>query len=122
MIIFYSWQSDLPKNTNWSFIETALKKAVRNIFNDDSIEVELAIDRDTQGMPGSPEIPKTVLSKIDKCDVFLCDLSIINKRSKFRATPNPNVLFELGYALRRFNDSDLLDWENIIMVMNTAFC
>jgi hypothetical protein len=121
MIIFYSWQKDLPNNTNLSFIETALKKAVRNITSDDSIQVELAIDRDTSGVPGSPEIPKVVLSKIDKCDIFLCDLSIINRGSKFKATPNPNVLFELGYALRKFNDSDSLDWKNIIMVMNTAF-
>ncbi len=121
MMIFYSWQKDLPNNTNLSFIETALKKAVRTIRGDDSIQIELAIDRDTQGVPGSPEIPKIVLSKIDNCDIFLCDLSIINKGSKFKATPNPNVLFELGYALRKFNNSDSLNWENIIMVMNTAF-
>lgn len=121
MIIFYSWQKDLPNNTNWTFIETALKKVVKTIRNDDSIQVEPVIDRDTLGIAGSPEIPSTILAKIDRCDAFVCDLSIINKGSKFKLMPNPNVLFELGYALRRFNESGIGNWNNIIMVMNTAF-
>ncbi|HLP90927.1 MAG TPA: hypothetical protein VK184_20375 [Nostocaceae cyanobacterium] len=113
--IFYSWQSDLPNNTNRSFIGDALKAAAKSIHNDDSIEIEPVIDRDTQGVPGSPDIANTIFGKIEQAQVFVCDISIINQNSPSRLTPNPNVLLELGYALKT------LGWENVIMVMNTAF-
>lgn len=29
--IFYSWQSDLPNNSNRSFIEVAIKKAIKKV-------------------------------------------------------------------------------------------
>jgi hypothetical protein len=41
--VFYSWQSDLPNNTNRGFIETALDRAVKSIAADDSIQVEPVI-------------------------------------------------------------------------------
>ena len=113
--IFYSWQSDLPNNTNRGFIQTALDKAVKNIRNDESIKVEPRTDKDTQGVGGSPAIPETILEKIDGADIFVCDVSIINNGSKFRLAPNPNVLFELGYALKT------LTWDRVIMVCNQAF-
>lgn len=113
--IFYSWQSDLPNNTNRGFIQKALENAVRNIYKDESIEVVPSIDKDTQGVSGSPNIPETILQKINECDFFVCDVSIINNGSKFRPTPNPNVLFELGYALKKFG------WNQVIMVCNQTF-
>jgi hypothetical protein len=115
MKVFYSWQSDSPNNTNRGFIETALTNAAKSLRNDDSIKVEPVIDRDTLGISGSPNIPHEILRKIDECDVFVCDITIINPNSKFRLVPNPNVLVELGYALKR------LGWGRIIMVMNEAF-
>ena len=65
-VIFYSWQSDLPNATNWGFIQDALEKAARAIRNDDSLEVQPTIDRDTSGVPGSPDIAQTIFSKIDQ--------------------------------------------------------
>jgi hypothetical protein len=112
--IFYSWQSDLPNAINRRFIQTALERAARSIRNDASIHVEPVVDRDTSGVPGSPDIATTILEKIDNCDVFVCDVSIINSDQGQRPTPNPNVLFELGYALKR------LGWGRIIMVLNAA--
>ena len=29
--VFYSWQSDLPKGTNWSFVEGCLNKAIKEL-------------------------------------------------------------------------------------------
>jgi hypothetical protein len=113
--VFYSWQSDLPNSTNRSFIETALQKATKSIYNDDSIEVDPVIDRDTANVPGSPDIATTIFEKIDNAVIFVCDISIINPNSQSRLTPNPNVLIELGYAI------NALGSERIIMVMNTAF-
>lgn len=124
--IFYSWQSDLPNPGNRNFIENSLKESVRSIHNDDSIEVELVIDRDTAGIAGSPSIADTIFEKIENANVFVCDISIIKSietpptpstpsTPSTRKTPNPNVLIELGYAAK------VLGWENIIMVINTAF-
>ncbi len=113
--VFYSWQSDLSNSTNRGFIADALEKAVKSIHGDDSIEVEPVVDRDTSGVPGSPDIANTIFAKIDQASVFVCDISIINSGSKLRLTPNPNVLIELGYAIKALGS------ERIIMVMNTAF-
>ncbi|MFC1561258.1 hypothetical protein ACFL4V_02150 [Candidatus Latescibacterota bacterium] len=113
--IFYSWQSDLPNKINRSFIQNALKKAVKNIKQDDSIKVDPVIDRDTSGVPGSPDIVDTILEKIDSCSVFAGDVSIINATSKKRKTPNPNVLIEFGYALKR------LGLSHIILVINEKY-
>ena len=111
-IIFYSWQSDLPGNTNRYFIEDALKKAVGAIAADDSTEVEPVIDRDTQGTPGAVDISKTIFEKIGRATVFVADVSIINQEK--RPTPNPNVLIELGFALKS------LETNGLILVMNKA--
>ena len=114
MKIFYSWQSDLPNSTNRSFIQTALERAAQSIRNDPAIAVEPVVDRDTTGVPGSPDIADTILEKIDSCQVFVCDVSIINPDDGQRPTPNPNVLLELGFALKR------LGWPYIIMIFNSA--
>ena len=113
--IFYSWQSDLPNSTNRGFIQRALERAAQSIGNDPAIAVEPVVDRDTTGVPGSPDIADTIFEKIDSCQVFVCDVSIINPNDSQRPTPNPNVLLELGFALKR------LGWSYIIMIFNSAF-
>lgn len=113
--IFYSWQSDLPNVSNRGFIEKALKKAVKEIVDDESINVEPVIDRDTSGVGGSPEIAGTIFEKISKADVFVADISIINKDDNGRKVPNPNVLIELGYAFKA------LGYSKVILIMNTEF-
>jgi hypothetical protein len=112
--VFYSWQSDLPNNTNRGFIQRALERAAENIKADDTIQIEPVLDRDTDGVPGSPDIAETIFGKIDNCDVFVCDVSIINPGAS-RSTPNPNVLIELGYARKCLGSG------RIVMVMNTEF-
>ena len=113
-VIFYSWQSDHPNNINRNFIQQALERVAKDIRQDDSIQVEPVVDRDTQGVPGSPDIVETIFSKINQSQIFVCDVSVINQGCD-RLSPNPNVLIELGYAIRS------LGWERIIMVMNSAF-
>jgi hypothetical protein len=113
--VFYSWQSDLPNKLNRSFIESALEKAAKTFSKDETFSLNAVVDRDTFGIPGSPSIVEAITSKIAKSDVFVCDISIINSFSNSRPMPNPNVLYELGYA------SSILGWERIIMIQNTAF-
>jgi hypothetical protein len=113
--IFYSWQSDLSNATNRSFIEKALENVAKELRDDDTIAVEPVVDRDTFGVPGAPEIANTIFQKIETATVFVCDVSIIGKGTRGRPVPNPNVLMELGYALKALGPN------RVLMVMNEAF-
>lgn len=113
--IFYSWQSDTKAASNRSFIQNALESAAKDLREDESISVDPVIDRDTLAMPGSPDIGSTIFEKIDNCEIFVADVTIINSGSNERPSPNPNVLIELGYALKALGSS------RIIIVQNTAF-
>ena len=113
--IFFSWQSDLGKTRN--VIRWALDKAVRNLNRDVAIDEALRVDEDTDGIAGWPEITSTILDKIERCEVFVADITPINgPRSSFRLSPNPNVLFELGYAL-----ATGLGRIRIICVVNSSY-
>ena len=112
--IFYSWQSDLPNATNRGFIEKSLENSAKAIRTDDSLKVEPVVDRDIQGVPGSPDIGRTILDKIDQAHIFVADISIINRGEK-RLSPNPNVLIELGYAMKTLGP------DKYLLVMNTAY-
>lgn len=113
--VFYSWQSDLENKFNRSFIENSLIKATKELSRDVKYKFEAIIDRDTFGIYGSPSIVDSITIKIANADVFVCDVSIVNSKQSGRLTPNPNVIFELGYA------SSILGWDRIIMIQNTAF-
>jgi hypothetical protein len=63
------------------------------------------IDRDTKDVPGAPHIARTILEKVAAADVFVADVSITQGTGGHRATPNPNVLIELGYAMCSLGDS-----------------
>jgi hypothetical protein len=92
----------------------ALENAANDLRNDETITIEPVIDRDTLGLAGSPDISQSIFSKIEAASVFVCDVTIIDPKSK-KPSPNPNVLLELGYAIK------VLGWERIVMVMNTEF-
>jgi hypothetical protein len=114
-IVFYSWQSDLPDAINRQAIRSGLRVA-SNKFEADNPAARVIIDEATRGAPGSPNIPATILEKIRSCDVFVCDITTINSGAavEFRRVPNPNVAFELGYAVAN------VGWSRIIMVFNDA--
>ncbi len=112
--IFYSWQSDLPNNTNRGFIQDALERASRNVAKDDTVEVEPVVDRDTKGLTGSPAIDHAIFEKIEGAQAFVADVSIVNQGADGRKTPNPNVLLELGFAAKA------LGWGRVVLVFNTA--
>ena len=53
----------------------------------------LDVDRDTLNGQRSPEIAETILKKIERCYVFVADVTIVNPdvSDSDRKTPNPNV-------------------------------
>lgn len=113
--IFYSWQSDIQENVNKFFIEKAIKRAIAKVTQS-NVELDLVLDRDTQGVAGTPSIADTILEKIEQCDIFIGDLTYVTKRNKNgEPCPNPNVLFELGFAVGKKN------WDCIINVLNKHY-
>lgn len=104
--IFYSWQSNLPNKTNRSFIQAAIEVALKEINKDNRIVA--CIDRDTKDELGSPDIRTSIFNKINHSKFFICDISINENQM-----PNPNVLIELGYAIKT------LGWSKIICLFNS---
>jgi hypothetical protein len=113
IIIFYSWQSDLDKDTNQNGIRLSIKSSFPQVETEFE-NLNLILDEATRGVSGSPNIPSKVFEKISKADIFICDLTPVGK-SKNKKIANPNVLIELGYAIAE------LGWERIILLFNTNY-
>ncbi|WP_315810786.1 hypothetical protein [Bradyrhizobium sp. SZCCHNR3107] len=115
--LFFSWQSDTPNSVGRTLIETCLERAIGVLQADadiDPADRDIAVDRDTLDVPGSPPIMETIFGKIDRAAVFLSDLTYVAQRNGGGRTPNPNVCIEHGWALKA------LSWRRVIAVMNTA--
>jgi len=87
-------------------LQACLEEAIRELPN---YEIETA----TRNSQGAVDIAQTILKKIDETDMFLADVSIINTENEGRKTPNPNVLYELGYAVGKKGEGP------IILVVNS---
>ena len=113
--VFFSWQSDLAETRN--VVQAALLRAIRGLNRNLALEEALRLDEDTSGVAGWPEITSTILDKIERCELLVADITPINgPQSDLRLTPNPNVLFELGYAL-----ATGMGRTRIICVVNAAY-
>ena len=64
----------------------------------------MLLDEDTRGRVGNKDIVRDVLDKIERCDIFLADLTPVTSMYKdvennsTKLLPNSNVMFEYGYA------------------------
>lgn len=116
MKIFYSWQSDTDIRFNKEFIKDCLEATINGINEKLQLDEAIRLDHDKNDIPGSPDIVHSLLNKISKSQIFIGDLTFIgNSYSKTKKLPNPNVLFELGYALCHLTD------KCIVNVMNTVY-
>lgn len=118
--VFWSWQSDLPAATTKDFIKDALAQAIEKVAEELQLEVadRLELDHDTKGEAGLVEIVATIFRKIDDCQIFVADVTPVAEVKKDTATkkiPNPNVMIELGYAIREVGP------QRVITVANLAF-
>lgn len=110
--IFYSWQSDSPKDTNHIAIRQAVQEAL-NCIESEVEDINIKLDEATRGTSGSPNISNIIFTKILSSDIFICDITTINHNAEgYRRVPNPNVLIELGFAIAT------LGWERIILLFN----
>ncbi|GHV09640.1 hypothetical protein FACS1894162_0630 [Bacteroidia bacterium] len=114
--VFFSWQSDLPNNTNRNYIEKCLQKTIQYLQKDMEYNLELNIDRATKNEIGTIDITESIFKKINHACFFVADISTINGKSrKYKKTPNPNVLLELGYAAKT------MGWDKIICIFNSKY-
>lgn len=128
MKIFWAWQSDTPGKIGRFFVRDVLNAAIKQLRDDLEVvepterEVRdaLELDHDRKGVPGSPDLARTILEKIEAASVFVADMTPVgevpaddNRLSK--KLINSNVAIELGYALSIHTD------RSVLMVMNTHY-
>ena len=117
--IFFSWQSDIKINRN------LIEKAIRKGYNKCKDIGVFNIISDARDKTGAPDIAQELFDKIILSNIFVADLTIINKslisrilniRTAKRYTPNPNVMLETGYAYHALGD------EKILLLYNSDYC
>jgi hypothetical protein len=100
-------------------VRDSIEQALLELSSEQSLEDahrdELIIDQDRKGVPGTPDLAITILQKIDKCAIFVADVSIVGDLSNGKGVINSNVAIELGYALKAKGN------ERILMIANEAF-
>jgi hypothetical protein len=104
--VFYSWQSDTPREIGKDFIREALDAAVSDLAVDEAERPE--IDQDTSGVLGSPVIAETIFEKIRTAKVVVVDVTLTGQTPTGKRLTNSNVAIELGYAIGVHGDGVLL--------------
>jgi hypothetical protein len=129
MKVFWSWQSDTPGRIGRHFVRDALSAAIERLKESPEIEEPtergarsaMHLDHDRKGIPGSPDLARVILEKIEQSAVFVADVTAVAitttqaDETQRKKVINPNVAIELGYALHALGDGALL------MVMNEHY-
>jgi hypothetical protein len=113
--VFFAWQLDTPSEFNKKFIWEALQSAALHMGTGSLPEMSPRPEKDTEGVPGTPNIVHTIFKRIAECSAFVADITFIAKSEAGKKTPNPNVLLELGYAVRS------IGWDRTILVLNDTY-
>jgi hypothetical protein len=117
MKVFWSWQSDCPAEVSKEFVKGALADALTAVIENLSLsEAERPeVDHDTKGEPGLVDIAATVFRKIEGASAFVADVTPVARTGTGKLVPNPNVMIELGYALKALGPAA------VVLVANEAF-
>lgn len=112
--LFFSWQSDTLYQAERTVIRAALSGCSKKMISDNK-NISLFITESVQDTSGALYIPDVIMKKIRQCDIFIADvtpITTLNSIDKNKNIPNPNVVFELGYAVAH------LGWDRIILLYN----
>ncbi len=112
--VFYAWQDDTDRRFNRHLIRMAFEMAASRINADVTLGVSVHIDSDTEGVLGWAPVTQTILDKIENCDIFAPDVTFVCTIEAGKLIPNPNVMFESGYAFRART------YKSMMPIMNTA--
>lgn len=116
--VFWSWQADLDPKVNRSLIRDALDAARGSAQEELQLEEPertIALDHDTKSARGMADIVGTIFEQVAKAAIFVADVTPVATSEAGKAVPNPNVMIELGYAMRALGP------ERIIAVLNVGF-
>ena len=108
MKIFWSWQSDTPGKIGRFLVRDALNDAIEKLRADNGVEDaprDVHLDHDVKDVPGSPDLVRAILEKIEKSEVVVADVTIVGKTEEGKGLINSNVAIELGYAFRACTDA-----------------
>ena len=110
-------RSRSSRESGEGLVALALGEAAQRISEDTEIVFRPQVDQDTQGVPGSPDVSVEILRKIGLCYVFVADVTLTYpcQSGPARSSPNPNVLIELGYAVKCHG------WPRVLQVLNAAY-
>lgn len=107
--IFYSWQSD--HNPSRGHIKEAIQTAIETI-NARHPKAPLELVESTRPEDGASNIMGSIRANIDKSLLAVFDITnvagIDASNTAAKSYPNANVVFELGYALSRKNDDQVV--------------
>ena len=116
-VVFYSWMSDRPNNQNRKYIRKILDRETNKLGKE--LGISIIVDSDSRGEDGSKSIDDVVIKKIANCDLFIGDITPVNSLVPFisrkKLVPNPNVQYELGFAVAS------LGWNRCILVWNSKY-
>jgi hypothetical protein len=128
MKIFWSWQSDTQGKTGRFLVRDALQDAIEELKQAPQIEEPttqatregIHLDHDVKNVPGSPDLARTILDKIDASAVVVADVTMVGATEGDGIDPgkkliNSNVAIELGYAYKAVGDN------NVILVFNAHY-
>lgn len=129
--IFFSWQveTDLQGFNNKVFLKDCIKCAIKQIENKKALKgIYFELIEGLNKTSGNPEVAPLMFSQIDDCDIFIGDMTIVQRicsrleplRNKkglyFRYSPNCNVYGEYNRALGLHKDF----WKQIILLLNNT--
>lgn len=116
MKVFYSWESDLNHETHLKFIRESLRKSIELVGGDLGLdEAERPeLEEASSNRKGAENIVADIHRKIEHAAIFVADVTPVATSERQRLLPNPNVLYELGWATGK------IGYDRVILVMNDA--
>lgn len=117
--LFYCWQGQTNKGRDRVYLRKCIDEVVAQI-NKSYGQFSIIIQESSEGIGGSPEVVSEIKNRIENCDIFIADISIVNPysriekllRRKRRLDVNNNVMYELGIAVKSIGDKQILEISN----------
>lgn len=127
LILFYSWQSQTDEERNHKYIQECISTAIANINKIHKKQYHIELQIAVRNIPGTKSIPNEIDKRISECDIFIGDLSIVNKQTRlqsfisklqktnYRPSRNENVLIEFTKA------KEIISSYRVLAVMNEEY-
>jgi len=131
LTLFFSWQMETDSQgfNNKRFLNQCIEEACKQVSHTGKLhDVKIHFQEGMRATSGTPEVARVMFQKIDKCDIYVADLTTAQRLSAeheeirnkhdvfFRYSPNGNVFGEYNRALGKYPEFD----QQIILLANDA--